>query len=120
MDEQHLYARWLDTGVRIAFVLLVASFVLYLFGILEAVVPPQELARLWDLPVDRYVAATGAPTGWGWLALLGKGEYLNFVGVAALAAITIACYARIVPALPRLHAALALIQIAVLLAAALF
>lgn len=119
MNEQQLYARWLDVGVRIAFALLVASFLLYLFGILEAVVPPQELVQLWGLSVDRYVAATGAPTGWGWLALLGKGEYLNFVGVAALAAISIVCYARIVPVLPRLHAALAVIQIAVLLAAAL-
>ena len=118
MNEQHLYARWLDVGTRIAFAILVLSFAIYVFGVFEALVPPHELARLWILPADRYVAATGAPTGWGWLALLGKGDYLNFIGIAALAAITILCYARIVPALPRLHAALALIQIAVLLAAA--
>ena len=119
MREQEIYARWLDVGTKVACLFLVSSFVLYFFGILEAVVPPQELTRLWGMPVDRYIATTGAPTGWGWLALLGKGEYLNFIGVAALAAITIVCYARIVPALPRLQAALALIQIAVLLAAAL-
>lgn len=114
-----LYARWLEIGVRLAFGLLVASFALYVFGVLEPLVPTTELVRLWTLPVDRYVAATGAPTGWGWLNLLGKGDYLNFVGIALLATITILCYARIVPALPRLHAMLALIQIAVLLAAAL-
>ena len=116
---QELYARWLEIGVRIAFGLLVASFALYVFGVLEPLVPTAQLVRLWTLPVDRYVAATGAPTGWGWLNLLGKGDYLNFVGIALLATITILCYARIVPALPRLHAVLALIQIAVLLAAAL-
>lgn len=116
---QELYARWLETGVRIAFALLVASFALYVFGVLEPLVPIVELVRLWHLPADRYVAATGAPTGWGWLKMLGKGDYLNFVGIALLATVSIICYARIVPALPRLHAALALIQIAVLLAAAL-
>lgn len=120
MKEQQLYARWLDIGTRIAFVVLLLSFFAYLLGWIDPLVPHQELARLWLLPVDRYVAESGAPTGWGWLGLLGKGDYLNFIGVAALATITIVCYARIVPALPRLHAALALIQIAVLLAAALF
>jgi hypothetical protein len=105
--------------VRIAFALLVATFALYLLGVLDPLVPTQELVRVWSLPVDRYVAATGAPTGWGWVAVLGKGDYLNFIGIALLATITLICYARIVPALPRLHAALALIQIAVLLAAAL-
>lgn len=105
--------------MRIAFALLVASFALYVLGVLDPLVPTQELVRLWGLPVDRYVAATGAPTGWGWLKVLAKGDYLNFVGIALLATVTVVCYARIVPALPRLHAMLALTQIAVLLAAAL-
>jgi hypothetical protein len=118
--EQRIYARWLDIGTRIAFIALVVSFLVYLAGLLEPHVAPQELARLWSLPVDRYVEATGAPTGWGWLKLLGKGDYLNFLGIAALATITAVCYARIAAALPRLQAILAVIQIAVLLAAALF
>jgi hypothetical protein len=105
--------------VRIAFTLLVATFALYVLGVLDPLVPTRELVRVWSLPVERYVAATGAPTGWGWLAVLGKGDYLNFIGIALLATITLICYARVVPALPPLHAALALIQIAVLLAAAL-
>ena len=105
--------------MRIAFATLLVTFAAYLFGALEPLVPTAELARLWSLPVDQYVAATGAPTGWGWLPMLGKGDYLNFIGIALLATVSIACYARIVPALPRLHAVLAVIQIAVLLAAAL-
>ena len=118
--EQQLYARWLDIGTRVALVLLLLGFAVYVLGMLEAHVPPHELVRLWSLPVDRYVETTGAPIGWGWLGFLDKGDYLNFIGIALLATITIACYARIVPVLPRLQAALALIQIAVLLAAALF
>ena len=104
--------------MRLAFVILLVTFAAYLLGALDPLVPTAELARLWSLPVDQYVAASGAPIGWGWLRLLGKGDYLNFIGIALLATVTIVCYARIVPALPRLHAVLAVIQIAVLLAAA--
>jgi len=119
MREQLIYARWLDVGTRIAFVFLVVSFLVYVLGLLDPLVPHDDLVRLWSLPVDHYVAASGAPTGWSWLRLLHKGDYLNFVGIAALASITIVCYARIIPALPRLQAALAALQIIVLLVAAL-
>ena len=119
MREHELYARWLAVGTRIAFAVLLATFLIYMAGLVEPLVPPRELARLWVLPVDQFVAAAGAPTGWAWLVFLDKGDYLNLIGVAALASISLVCYARILPALPRLHAALAAIQIAVLLAAAL-
>lgn len=117
-----IYARWLDRATRIALGVLVASFALYVLGILEPLVPVRELARLWTLPVDRFVAATGAPTGWAWLGHLSRGDYLNIAGVALLAFITVLCYARIVPVAfrsgERFYAALALAQIIVLLAAA--
>lgn len=116
--EQHVYARWLDIGTRIALVILIVTFLIYVLGLLDPLVPVQELPRLWTLPVDRYVAASGAPTGWGWLGFLGRGDYLNVLGVALLATTTLVCYARIVPLLPRLQALLAAIQIAVLLGAA--
>lgn len=122
--EQQIYARWLDVGTRIGLGVLVASFAIYVLGLLDPLVPPQELVRLWAVPVDRYVAATAAPTGWGWLRLLGKGDYLNYLGIAVFASITIVCYARIVPTLlaqgDRLKVALAIVQVSVLLAAALF
>jgi len=121
MREADLYARWLDVGVRLALAALVLGFGLYVFGVLEALVPPQELLRFWHLPAEHYVAATGAPTGWRWLAMLAKGDYLNFVGIALLAGITLACYARIIPPLAargeRLQAALAAAQLLVLVAA---
>ena len=89
---------------------------------LDPHVPREELARLWTLPVDHYVAATGAPTGWDWLRHLGKGDYLNFLGISVFASITIVCYARIVPTLilqhDRLQLVLAATQLLVLLAAA--
>ena len=119
MNEQELYARWLRVGTTFGFAVLFLSFAAYVLGLLEPLVPPHELTRLWGLPAERYVEAVRGPTGWGWLGYLDKGDYLNLLGVALLALVTAVCYARIIPALPRVHAVLAAIQIAVLLAAAL-
>jgi hypothetical protein len=120
--EHRIYARWLDLGTRIGLALLVAGFAVYVGGLLDPLVAPEELARLWMLPADRYVAATGAPIGWGWLRFLHKGDYLNFVGIAVFASITIVCYARILATLlaqgERLRVALASVQLVILLAAA--
>ena len=122
MNEQQAYARWLDVGTRIALTLLIGSFLLYAFAVVDPHLPHAELPKLWSFPVDRFVAASGAPTGWGWLQLLHKSDYLIFVAVAMLGLITVACYARIIPILLRQghtwRAAIAVAQIAVLLAAA--
>lgn len=120
-SEQEIYARWLDWGTRIGLAALVAAFLGYAFGLLDAFVPLGRLPALWSLPVDRYIALTGAPTGWGWLALLGRSDYLNQLAVAVLALITVICYLRIVPILwrggERLQAGMAIAQVLVLLAA---
>jgi hypothetical protein len=122
MSEQQIYARWLDVGTRVGFVALLFSFFIYVLGLLDPLVPPQQLSRLWGLPVDRYVAAIGGPTGWGWLGLLARSDYLNYLGVALLASVTAVAYARIVPTLiaqgDRLRAGIAALQIIVLIGAA--
>jgi hypothetical protein len=115
------YARWLAWGTRAALGVLIACFVVYVLGILEPLVAHPDLVRLWTLPVGEYLAATGAPTGWSWLHFLGTGDYLNLAGIAMLCLVTVLCYARIVPLLAktdRVYAAIALLQIVVLLAAA--
>jgi len=122
--DQQVYARWLEWGTRIALVVLVASFVAYAFALGDPHLPPQELPKLWAFPVDHYIAASGAPTGWGWLQLLHKSDYLIFLAVAVLGLVTVLCYARIVPILlaqgERWRAAIAIVQIVVLLAAAFY
>ena len=120
--EQEITARWIEIGVRLGFVVLAVTFALYVLGIVAPLVSPQELVRLWQLPVDRYVATTGAPTGSGWLRLLVKGDYLNLLGVAVFAFVTLACYARMVPLFlrqgRRTQALFAALQVLVLLVAA--
>ena len=97
MDEQKTYARWLAFGAGLGFAALVASFAIYLAGLLPPTVPPALLPRYWGMPVAQYVAATGAPTGWGWLRRLGEGDLLNLLGVALLASATVLCYLRMLP-----------------------
>jgi len=120
--EQLLYARWLDWGARAGLALLVASFAAYVLGLAAPHVPFEQLAGAWSLPVDQYRAAVGAPAGWGWLALLRHGDYMNFAGIALLGLASLACTLRVLPVfLARGERALALIaglQVAVLAVAA--
>lgn len=96
-DEQLVYARLLDVGMRLGLVLLVLTFAVYLLGAVEPHVPVADLPRYWSLPLAKYLAATGAHTGWGWIHLLDRGDYLNFVGIAFLSGITVLCYLAIGP-----------------------
>lgn len=120
--EQRLYARWLDLGTRIGFVVLMITFLVHLLEVIPSHVPIEDLPRYWTLPVADYIAATGAPTGWGWLQRLHRGDYLNFVGIALLAAVTIVCYLRVLPAFvragDRAFATICALEIVVLLVAA--
>ena len=120
-EAQKSFARWVDAGTKLGLALLIAGFAAYVGGLLPAHIPLSELARSWHLPLPQFIAATGAPTGWQWLLLAGRGDYFNFVGIALLASIVIAAYLRVLPLLARLErrfAAIAALEVAVLLAAA--
>lgn len=120
--EQETYARWLLWGTRIGFVMLVVTYFLYVAGIVAPSIPVEKLPAIWGLPLDEYLAETHAPTGWSWVAQIGKGDFMNLAGVAVLAASTLACYLRVLPifvrARQRAFAAIAIAEIVVLLAAA--
>lgn len=96
-EEQRLYADWLDRGMKIGFVMLVATFAGYLLGLFEPHVPVRDLPDVWRLSAREYLEMTGVGTGWSWLALVHKGDFMNFVGIAFLSAVTIACYIRVIP-----------------------
>jgi hypothetical protein len=117
-----IYARWLAWGARAGLALLVAAFLAYLSGWAEPLIPLPDLPRLWTLPLERYLEASGAPTGWRWLALAARGDYANLAGVAVLGLVSLVCYLRLLGILitrgERALAAIALLQIVVLAAAA--
>ena len=120
--EQLRYARLLDWGTRIGLVLLIVSFVAYVLGLAEAHVPPERLPQIWQHPVGRYLELTGSPTGWGWLALVHRGDIAGLVGIAVLAGCSVLCLLALVPMYlrrgDRAYAALCVAEAAVVVLAA--
>jgi hypothetical protein len=120
--EQAVYAAWLAAGSHIGLGLLVVTFLAYILDVWEPHVPIEHLPELWTLPADEFRRAIGGPHGWEWLALLHRGDFLTYLGVAALGLTTIACYLRVVPALAgqgdRMYAAIGVLQLVVLALAA--
>jgi hypothetical protein len=119
---QDRYARWLDALTKLAFALTAGTFAVYVTGILAPAIPIAELPRVWGLPLDEYLARTGAPTGWGWLGSIAYGDYLNYVGMSLFACVALLSNLAIVLPLARrgerLMAALVAAQIVVLAVAA--
>jgi hypothetical protein len=100
-EDQIIYANILNWGMVVGFLILTAAFLMYVFGVLPNFVPIEDLPLHWTKKVHDFNHDLHAPTGWGWLAYIGKGDYLNFIGVAILAGLTIVCYLAIIPSLLR-------------------
>jgi hypothetical protein len=122
MEEQLAYANLLNLGMKIGLLWLIITFIIYVTGILSPHVPVRDLPLYWSMPVHKYLAATGIHAGWSWLRMLGKGDFINFVSITFLAAVTILCYGRIVAIFFRkrdgIYTALAIVEVLVLVLAA--
>ena len=120
--EQVLYANILNKGMLFGLVVLLITFALYVFGIVSPYVPLDKLSNYWSLGVEDYLHELDIPTGWVWLGMLGYSDFLNFIGIAFLAGVSIICYIAIVPTLWRnddkIYAVLAILEVIVLTAAA--
>lgn len=81
-----LYCSWAGIGI------LVLTFILYVSGILGSYIPPAQVSQYWGLSAHEFLVETGAPSGWGWLAMLRYGDYINLIGIAFLALLTILGY----------------------------
>jgi len=107
--EQVLYAKVLGIGMFFGLVILALTFGLYVARFPAPAVPLEQVPGYWNLGVDEYLEVVNhnhlhrehPPTGWAWVAMLNKGDFLNFLGIAILAGITIVCYLAIVPTLLR-------------------
>jgi hypothetical protein len=117
-----IYARWLEWCTRTGLAVLITVFAVYALGLLEPLVPLQRLPQVWALPLEHFLAETGAPTRWDWLQVALKGDYANLLGIAILGLVSVVCYLRLLVRLVRKRegalAVLAALQIAVLVAAA--
>jgi hypothetical protein len=116
------YARWLEWITRLGLAGATAAFVAYVAGWLPRDIPLEALPSLWTLPLDRYVAATGAAVGWAWLEAPRGAEHVNLLAVGFLAAAPLICYAVIAITFARagqaVSALIAVLQVVVLACAA--
>ncbi|AGW12455.1 hypothetical protein [Megalodesulfovibrio gigas] len=121
-QEQITYANMLYYGNIAGLALMVLTFALYVTGILEPHVPLQKLMHLWSGTAGTYLHEGNVPHGWGWTALLGTGDFVNFLGIALLAGMTIVAYIPLVPAFlkkgEKIMALIALGEVLVLIFAA--
>lgn len=95
--DQLAYADFLDGGVIAGRIILAGLFALYLFGFVAPKIPLTELPHYWSIPADRYANLVGIGFGWSWFKLVSYGDYMNFLGIAFLATLTVACYLRVLP-----------------------
>jgi hypothetical protein len=116
--EQLRYARVLSLGVQAGFVILVATFILYLSGILVPLIPVDQLPKYWGLSAAEFAKATGSPTGWAWLAQVAKGDVANLLGIVVLASISMVSTLAVLPTFARrgdrLHVVIAILLVLVL------
>jgi len=121
-DEQVLYASILNKGMYLGLLMLFITFALYVFGIVDPYIPVEKLSDYWTLSSHDFLEHFNIQDGWGWAAMLGYGDFLNFIGIAFLSGVTIICYAAIIPTLLRnndfIYAVIAILEVIVLAAAA--
>ena len=120
--EQIIYANLLIIGVWAGIFILVTTYVLYLTEILPPHVELSIIPKVWGKGVDEFLEITHSPHGWGWVSLLGKGDFLNYLGFVLLALMTIICYLVLVRGYVRqknwIFSAIAILEIIVLSVAA--
>ena len=120
--EQIRYARFLEKGMYVGLACLLITFALYVFGIMEPFIPLEKLPGYWSKSVREYLAETGIEPGWSWVWKLGYGDFVNFIGIATLAGVTLFCYGSIIPLLlkrkDKVYAVLAILEVLVLAVAA--
>lgn len=96
-EEQLVYAGILGKGMWFGLGLLIVTFFVYISGVLPSYIPIDDLPKFWGMRVHEFNQALSVPTGWGWVANVGRGDYLNFIGIAMLSGLTILCYVVIMP-----------------------
>ena len=120
--EQLRYAAVLEKGMYAGLACLLVTFALYVSGIMEPHIPLDELPEHWTKSVGEYLTDADIGAGWSWVGMLGKGDFVNFIGIATLAGVTVLAYLAIIPLLLKrrdiIYAVLASVEVLVLLAAA--
>ena len=97
--EQIVYANLLEKGMYLGLVILLVTYFLYVFGILKPYIPLNDIPKCWTMGVSDYLHHCNIQSGWAWVRMVYYGDFINFIGIAMLAGVTIICFLRIVPVL---------------------
>jgi hypothetical protein len=120
--EQVLYAAILEKGMFLGLLILLVTYLTYVLGILKPYIALDEIPKYWSLSVHEYLEHAHIQHGWAWVRMLGYGDFLNFIGIAMLAGVTLVCFLAIIPSLwkqnDKLYALFALLEAIILGAAA--
>lgn len=120
--EQVVYSNMLFYGCWGSLGLMAVTYLLYISGLITPHMPLDTVTQLWSQPVKVYLEKGNVPTGWGWLKLIGQGDFLNFTGVVLLSGMTILCYIPLIGAYFKkkepIFAVIAILEILVLAFAA--
>jgi len=120
--EQVRYANILAKGMLIGLFILLITFTIYALRIMKPYIPLEEISGLWSMNVGDYLHKINIGAGWAWVGMLKYGDFINFIGIAILAGVTIICYLSIIPTLlkskDRVYALLALLEVIILTIAA--
>jgi len=121
-EAQLFYATTLNRLTLFGFAALVLAFLVYLSGILSPYVSMGEILHYWTQSSHHYLEAANIQPGWAWLSKIGYGDFLVYLPIVFLAAITIVCYVgvlfKFLKAKENVLVVIALLEIVVLLAAA--
>lgn len=90
--DQIIYANLLLMGMLAGIVILTVTYTIYVTGLLSSHIDMSVIATHWGKNIHEYLEITQSPQGWGWLYLLGKGDFLNYIGFTLLGVLTIICY----------------------------
>jgi hypothetical protein len=97
--EQLIYANLLEKGMYLGLLILLVTYLLYVLGIMKPYIPVNDIPKCWTMGVNDYLHHCNIQSGWAWTGMLSYGDFINFVGIAMLAGVTIICFLRIVPVL---------------------
>jgi hypothetical protein len=120
--EQVLYAKILEKCMYFGLLFLLITYLIYISGIISPYVPLADVSQYWTLSVSDYLHKTNIHPGWGWIKMVAYSDFLNFIGIAMLAGVTIVCFLSIVPVLwkegDKVYAVLSVVEAAILTVAA--
>lgn len=116
------YSNIMGMGIRVALVVMIIAYVVYLAGLMPRRISNQQLPQYWKLPARQYVEQADMPHGWQWVGQVRYGDVATIVPAVIMAVISMVCGFSILPLYVRrrdfIMAAIVLAQLAVMFWAA--